>query len=700
MIKIYVENQELDLFADEGITLNRSVKELKDISSVFATFSQQFTVPASKRNNKIFQHYYRDDLQTTVSSLKRLNAHITLSGQVFETGGIQIEGASIVNGKPRDYKLGFYGNVSRMKEYVGEETLKNLDLSAYNHSYDAGTILPAFGSSNTSATLGLFGGAILYPLFSPVRNWIYNSDGGGSGNGQHDPNNIAYHGDHGSNVHGVHYYEPKPALQITKILDAIESKYGVTFSGSFLSSSPFNQLYMWLHNREGYTFEGVDNVVEQGVVVEPFKNVTHSTVPIPTSISPFPFGTDEMKFKMVRNSFSGTRRFRFDITFTSLTEDCFVYFYENGALKSTVKYTPVDVGPKTFFTSYQSSWLNTTFEFKIGRTTPNVAESIEYNLEVLDFYSNSFTPPRTGTGFQSSTTYSEDVVISNLIPDMKITEFLNALIKQFNLIVTSTDGETFNLETYDTYYGSGNEVDLSRWIDTREIEVGEIPRYGALEFRYNESNQVLQKQFRSANGRGYGDLVNRFNFDSQETFSVNVPFDLPFTQKLDDEGNTGNYTDFTVYKSIELNESGEGSSYYGAPVVFYYGENLDISSSPISWVDESNDETQINLIPLCETVTSSTVLSSEGLTFSQETNPLLQTQADRNLYTEYWDSFISNTYNQQAKIFSLSAYINLGTYIKLNLNDIILWKGRKYIINSMSTDFKTGKTDLQLVTKL
>jgi len=94
------------------------------------------------------------------------------------------------------------------------------------------------------------------------------------------------------------------------------------------------------------------------------------------------------------------------------------------------------------------------------------------------------------------------------------------------------------------------------------------------------------------------------------------------------------------------------------------------------------------------------VLSSEGLTFSQETNPLLQTQAPRNLYTEYWDSFISNTYNQQAKIFSISAYINLGTYINLNLNDTILWKGRKYIINSMSTDFKTGKTNLQLVTKL
>ena len=699
MIKIYVDNTRLDLFDDEGIQLVQSVKNLRDISTVFTTYTQQFTVPASKRNNQVFQHYYRDDLQTSVSSLKRIDAFITLNGEVFERGGIQIEGASIENGVPKDYKLGFYGNVSRMKEYAGEDTLKDLDLSAYNHAYEAATIIDGFGSETSGSFVGLNGGDLIYPLFSPVRNWVYNSDGAGSGGGQHDANNIAYHGDHGSNVHGVWYYEPKPALKVTKILDAIESKYGVTFSGSFLTSAPFNTLFLWLHNREGYTFEGRDEVSLEGVVERPFLNVTHSSVPTPTSIIPFPIGNNEMKFRQLGGLGNGIVRYKFDITFNNLTEDVFVSLYENGSLVSKLKYEPADVGsPKTFFTNFANRSINVNYEFKITRTTPTVTEEIEYTVEVLDFNGNSFSPAQTGNGIQSSTTYSQDVVISNLIPDIKVTDFLNGLIKMYNLIVTSDDGETFTFQPYDDFYSAGDEIDLSRWLDTKEVEVNNIPRYGALEFKFNESDQVLQKQYRQSNGRGYGDLVARFNFDQDETFSVEVPFDNPFTEVLTDEA-TDSLVDFSVYKSIEVNESGEGSSYYGAPVLFYYGENINISST-ISFIDESDNETEIVEIPLCETVDSATQLGSNGLTFSEETNPYLNDKADDNLYSGYWSSFITNTYNQQAKQYSLSAYINYGLLSRMSLNSIVLWRGRKYIINQMSTDFKTGKTQLELITKL
>jgi len=290
--------------------------------------------------------------------------------------------------------------------------------------------------------------------------------------------------------------------------------------------------------------------------------------------------------------------------------------------------------------------------------------------------------------------------MSNLIPDIKITEFLNGLIKMYNLIVTSTDGTTFNFETYDSFYGSGNEIDLDRWIDSERVSVNEVPRYGALEFKYNESEQVLQAQYRSSNGRGYGDLTARFNFDTQEVFSVEVPFDLPFTELLTDEATGTDFTDFTVYKSITVDENGAASSYYGAPVLFYKSGNIDIEATPIGWLDESNNETEIVLIPFCQTVDSTTVAGSNDMCFSEEVNPYLQAIASESLYSGYWSSFINATYNQQAKVFKLSAYINLGLYSRLGLNDTILWHGKKYIINSLSTDFKTGKSELELITKV
>lgn len=692
MIKIFVLGKELDLFDDEGVQLNRSIKNLSDISAVFSTFSQQFTVPASRRNNQIFQHYYRDDINTDISALKRLDAYITLNGQLFESGGVQLEGASIENGIPKDYKLGFYGNNSRLREFVGDETLKALDLTAYNHTYDATTILGGFGSNSVGGSVdNINGGDVIYPLFSPVANWFYDSSGGA---GAQVPNNIAFNAV--GQGHGVDYYEVKPALIVTKILEAIEDKYGVTFTGSFLSTSPFNQLFMWLHNREGWTFEGQDEVTFQSITpkVPAFFNHTQTgTAIIADSVG------DTMSFTTGTYGFSSLS-FEFTITIVSASEDYFLSMWVNGAQFSVQKVTSAS-STYTFSTLFIPSGSNTTIEFKIARTTTSLLTEIEY--ECLSFpHAPVFGGNLEVRGKQTKAdSFAADIIMNNLIPDIKITDFLNGLIKMYNLVVTSDDGQTFNVETYNDFYASGNEIDLSRWLDTSEVEVNEIPRYGSLEFKFNESDQVLQKNFRQGNGRGYGDLIARFNFDSPEVFTVDVPFDLPFTQYLTDqgEGATGQ-TEFTVYPSITLDEDGAASSYYGAPVLFYRGEDLDISATPISFVDELGDETEINLIPFCETVTTQTSAASDGMTFSQETNPFLRTEAAANLYGEYWSDFISATYSARAKVFKLSAYINMGLYSRLRLKDTIIWKGRKYLINNMSTNFKTGKTDLELVTRL
>ena len=133
--------------------------------------------------------------------------------------------------------------------------------------------------------------------------------------------------------------------------------------------------------------------------------------------------------------------------------------------------------------------------------------------------------------------------------------------------------------------------------------------------------------------------------------------------------------------------------------MFYYSDNLDISSTPIEFVDDGGAANEIVLITYSETI-NNTSTTAKSLTYSDEQNPYLNDVPDDNLYSDYWSSFIRNTYNQQAKMFKLSAELNLGVFMDLNLNDLVLWKGRKYIINSMRTDLRTGKTELELITKL
>ena len=59
----------LDLFKDESVSITDSIKNLKDPSKIFTAFSQQFSVPASKNNSKIFGSFNHLPLELIQSSI-------------------------------------------------------------------------------------------------------------------------------------------------------------------------------------------------------------------------------------------------------------------------------------------------------------------------------------------------------------------------------------------------------------------------------------------------------------------------------------------------------------------------------------------------------------------------------------------------------------------------------------------------------
>lgn len=691
MIQIFVEGTQLDLFQEESIELSKSIKRLNDIGNVYTPFTQSFTVPASRTNNQVFKHYYRDDLNEGVSGLYRIPCTITLAGQIFEKGTLIVEGANVRNGNPYSYTLGFYGASASFTEITGGDTLQALDFSDYDHEYTSSNIRDGFDGTGIS---GISNDELIYPIFSPVRNWIYDSDT------LSNPDNIAYVSGTSAS-YGINYYELKPALKVTKILDAIEDYYDITFTGSFLSSAPFNQLYMWLHNREGYTYEGQDSNFEPSINKEIIKGLS-----ITNNSGGFAIGipvSQQATFITTQDPNVGLVRHYAEVSFNTLTSDATLYLTLNGQIIDTVKADSTGVTYTLGSQSLNGAWsLNpaggtNVFKVLIGKTAANLT----YDLD-LDFKYNALTRPNATLGtsvsctMSSSVTNTEDVVVGNLLPDITVSDFINALIKMYNLVITSEDGTTYNFETRDDFYGAGNELDLDRWINNEEVEVTAVPKYRAINFRYAESGQILQKQFRNQNQRGYGDLVQNFNFDSPEVYSVDVPFDHLYTEKLTDAA-TESSVDFTVYKSIDIDEDNAATSYYGSPVLFYLDDTIDISATPVAFVNESGTKSQIDTIYFCEDVNDTTASSAESTTFSQEQNPYLEQEPNDNLYS-YWSSLIINTYDARTRVYYLDAYLNFGVISRINLNDTILWKGRKYLINDMNINLTTGKTRLELIT--
>ena len=89
--------------------------------------------------------------------------------------------------------------------------------------------------------------------------------------------------------------------------------------------------------------------------------------------------------------------------------------------------------------------------------------------------------------------------------------------------------------------------------------------------------------------------------------------------------------------------------------------------------------------------------SSLSLLFNNEFTPY-GTIPSQSLYSEYWETYVSLLYDPQTRLVACSAIIPLADYFKMNLNDVVEWRGNYYYLRAIN-DYNTanGECNLQLL---
>ena len=111
IVQVYIEGQRLDLFNDETISVTSTQQNVQDISKVFTDFSQSFSVPATPNNNKIFQHFYQNDVDSTLDFNIRREASIEIELTSFRRGKVSLEKSEVKNNQAYSYQITFYGGI-------------------------------------------------------------------------------------------------------------------------------------------------------------------------------------------------------------------------------------------------------------------------------------------------------------------------------------------------------------------------------------------------------------------------------------------------------------------------------------------------------------------------------------------------------------------------------------------------------------
>ena len=165
-VALYILNNRVDLFKDETISLTNTIKNVRDISKVFTSFTKTFTLPASSTNNKIFQHYYNFDIDGGFDARRKHDANIEINQAPFKLGKIKLEGVELKNQQPYAYKITFFGNTVELKDIFKDDKLKDLDFvevkdSGTTTSAATNKLIDSSGTFN-NATTGVSEGDRVY----------------------------------------------------------------------------------------------------------------------------------------------------------------------------------------------------------------------------------------------------------------------------------------------------------------------------------------------------------------------------------------------------------------------------------------------------------------------------------------------------------------------------------------------------------
>ncbi len=659
-VDLYIDGQKADLFQDESIEINLSTQNIKDISKVFGDFTNSFSIPASPTNNAIFKHYYNVDVYGGFDAKLRVDAFIEVNNNLFRAGVLELEGVQMKSHQPYAYNVGFYSNVTSLKDKFGEDQLNDLDLSALDHTYNDTNIVTGLNGfvSGTDSS-------IIYPLISPVRNWFYDST---SSDG--NPDNIWYHNGHPE--HGVFYYDLKPAVKLKKIVDAIETKYGIEFQSNFFDSADFGKLFMWCHRRAGYMFKDQPNGSTDEVIDF-------------TSATGYGFNTTTDTFTFNQSSMSDMDYI--DVAVTS-ADDYAISLYINGELYAKKE----DSGNSTvrFITNPTDG---DEFQIKFSPIAAWDASTINLTTVTASFVIVPIsTPVNIATASTSATqTYTADVVISDQMPEQKISDFIGSLVRAFNLVIVPVANNKYDIEPLDDWYAEGSTREVTEYIDTEEVTIRKPSLYRRISFSYNETGAILGEQYRLQNDIGYGDLRADFAFDGEE-FEVEVGFDHMLFERLSDQ-NGGALTTIGVGKSITR----EIEPYIGSPLIFYVPAALRGTEtfSYIDMTDSENPKTDFWLVGNVNSDVAGSV--TKTLNFGTEVDPYLLQGFSTGLYNTYWKDYITDLYSTSRRVFQYSGQLPLGLMLALKINDKLTIGERNYIINQMKLNLTTGEAQLELL---
>jgi hypothetical protein len=632
----------IDLFDDEVITLTSSIQNINDISKVFTDYTQSFTIPASKKNNETFRYWYENEIENGFNQLIRYDGYIEIDNEIFRVGKWQLESASVKQNKIENYKITFYGVLKSLTDKFGEDKLKDLQtLNDYTIEYSGTNVQDKITNGNDSN--------LVFPLISSNNVWQYG--GGGA---------VQTNWDITNNATPIIYTELPPALKIARIFDSIETKYGVSFNGNFLTQTRFTDAYLWLKNKEAFAPMSENVLLNFSQTVN---NLPNGFRGLYLQGDSFYVNTTQLLNEYI---FEPLHRYIIDFSVgvnwkVTILKEGQPYSVNTGFGTSTGYFSlPLVQGT---YKMYVSTSTSCTFTSVINSRTKRYSNPINFTV----------------TGVKSGSTNST-LDLLNFMPDMKVSDFFSGVLKMFNLTAFSYDEENYTLEQLENWYFQGQIKDLTKYTIT-DLDFERIKPYKKMNFQFEKCESLMNRAFYDNNGQEYGNLTYSFNTDGAD-YTVKLPFENLLFNK---------FTGTNLQVAYAINK--DLKPYQPKPIILYKTKY----ETGVSF--KFNNGSTVNTITNYNVFGQDVYYQGEqhSLNFGFDLSSFFLYPINNGLFKDYYFNYLNNLYSVKSRLVKVSMRLPYSELLNLRLNDRIVIRDKRYVINQFTTNLKTFEVQMELI---
>tara|TARA_R110000822_G_scaffold67851_2_gene165153 strand:- start:1079 stop:3787 length:2709 start_codon:yes stop_codon:yes gene_type:complete len=682
-----------DLYEDEDIPLTLSVDEFTNAAEKVQSYSKAFNLPATKRNNKIFDQIFEITRHIDLGSYlfnpyRKTQCVLKQDGFILFKGYLRL--LDIVDKEGEiSYNVNLYSEVIALADSLKDLTFSDLGFTELEHDYNRDEIenswndSPATGITYLNASTSGFRDANSTVKY-PFCDWNHQIIVGGTGN------TAAVAGNPELPTLETAF---RPFINIKYLIDRIfGNSPQFTYTSTFFETDDFKKLYMdfnWGADNSPVTF----NLTGQLTKISDF-NLTNSfnTLDFDTmaivggTILNANFGYSSGVFTAQEDGQVYT--FNYSMNFNrGLTADTlFVQWLVNG--------TPVDADSSTS-SLFPYSGNFTTPPLEAGDTVLCQAFSTLGLYELNGVFSAFGTTPSLVTITTSVTQTTSDSLLGTLRGELGQWEFLNGLITMFNLVTTPNVNNPNNLiiEPYVDIFINNTSVELD-WTDKIDISqiklkpLTDLKKDTIFKFVEDDDDYAFNNYKSSLSGFLYGSLEYTApdSFDILEGTEeiIAEPFAATVVKPL-----MAQYPNLITPAIYSVNDDGVSEGFENSPRILY--NNGKKTSSNSYFIPEANGVAAFQQTEYLEFSHLHTALAiADSLDFNfglhQLLLPSIYPPTPNNLFNLYWLPYYNQLYNANTRIMTLKVDLNASDINTFKFNDTIFIKNRKFRVNKI--DYK------------